>query len=195
MPRDSRDTKTRLLDVAEMMFAEQGIWNVTNRQITEAAEQKNESALNYHFGDRSELLIAILTRRGTELEIIRGEKLQDLEENAPTKNLVGILVTVYASCLEEEQGRHYVRIVDQLRGWLTDWGTGASSGDNHLQHILGVLEERSDPHRLIAMMMLMAGMTASRAQFIADGRELPLGHDEFVDTLTDMLTGLLQGSS
>jgi AcrR family transcriptional regulator len=195
MPRDSRDTKTRLLDVAEMMFAEQGVWTVTNRQITEAAEQKNESALNYHFGDRSELLLAILTRRGTELEILRGEELQDLEEDAPTKNLVGLLVSVYASCLVEEQGRHYVRIVDQLRGWLTDWGSGAVSDDEHLQHILMVLEERSDPQRLIAMMMLMAGMTASRAQFIADERELPLDHDEFVDTLTDMLAGVLQGPS
>ena len=46
MPRNSSDTKARLLDHAEKMFAEDGIFAVTNRQITEAAGQKNESALN-----------------------------------------------------------------------------------------------------------------------------------------------------
>ena len=44
MPRNSVDTKTRLLDHAERMFAEDGVFAVTNRQITEAAGQKNESA-------------------------------------------------------------------------------------------------------------------------------------------------------
>ena len=63
MPRDSTDTKTRLLNHAEKMFAEDGVFAVTNRQITEAAGQKNESALNYHFGTRNELIIALLSRR------------------------------------------------------------------------------------------------------------------------------------
>ena len=40
MPRDSTDTKTRLLNHAEKMFAEDGVFAVTNRQITEAAGQK-----------------------------------------------------------------------------------------------------------------------------------------------------------
>ena len=195
MPRDSRDTKTRLLDIAQMMFAEQGVWNVTNRQITEAAEQKNESALNYHFGDRRELLLAILVRRGTELDAIRGELLEDLGENPSTAELVHLLVTVYSSCLADENGRHYVRIVDQLRGWLTDWGSGAVAEDEHLQYILEVLEKRSDPQRLIAMMMLMAGMTATRAQFMSDGKDLPFGHDEFIGSLSGMLVDVLQGST
>mgnify|MGYP001193414533 CR=1 FL=1 len=195
MPRDSRDTKARLLDIAEMMFAEQGVWNVTNRQITEAAEQKNESALNYHFGDRRELLQAILVRRGRELDKTRGELLKDLGAEPSTPELIHLLVSVYASCLSDENGRHYVRIVDQLRGWLTDWGSGAVAEDEHLQHILEALEKRSDPQRLIAMMMLMAGMTANRAQFMSDGRTLPFGHDEFVDSLSGMLVDVLQGSS
>ena len=39
MPRNSSDTKARLLDHAEKMFAEDGIFAVTYRQITEAAGQ------------------------------------------------------------------------------------------------------------------------------------------------------------
>ncbi|GIR38116.1 MAG: hypothetical protein CM15mP49_35010 [Actinomycetota bacterium] len=53
------------------MFAEDGVFAVTNRQITEAAGQKNESALNYHFGTRNELIITLLTRRNKDLDAIR----------------------------------------------------------------------------------------------------------------------------
>ena len=49
MPRNSSDTQSSilLLTHAEKMFAEDGVFAVTNRQITEAAGQKTESALNY----------------------------------------------------------------------------------------------------------------------------------------------------
>ena len=121
MPRNSSDTKARLLDHAEKMFAEDGIFAVTNRQITEAAGQKNESALNYHFGTRNELIITLLTRRGMKLDQIRGELLAHLGDNPTTRELVQLLVEVYASCLHTKSGCDYLRIVDRLRGWMTDW--------------------------------------------------------------------------
>jgi len=45
------------------------------------------------------------------------------------------------------------------------------------------------------MIMLMTAMTASRAQQVSVGRKLPTSHNEYVETLTDMLTGVLLGSS
>ena len=45
------------------------------------------------------------------------------------------------------------------------------------------------------MIMLMTAMTATRAQQVSVGRKLPNTHDEYVETLTDMLTGVLLGSS
>lgn len=199
MPRDSTDTKTRLLDEAERLFAARGIWAVTNREITEAAEQRNVSALNYHFGSRNELLGAVLVRRGAELDKRRGDLVHDLEPDASTRLLVTMLAEVYAGSLHDEWGRDYVRIVDQLRAGLTHWRTGPSGGDVHLQEVLEILEERPpgvDPvirrQRLVAMMMLMTGMTAARAQHLADGRDPALDHSAFVESLTDMLVGVLE---
>ncbi len=60
MPRDSTATKERLLREAERLFARRGLYQVTVREITEAAEQRNVSALSYHFGSREGLLDAIL---------------------------------------------------------------------------------------------------------------------------------------
>ena len=199
MPRNSSDTKARLLDHAEKMFAEDGIFAVTNRQITEAAGQKNESALNYHFGTRNELIITLLTRRGKDLDKIRAELLAHLGDNPTTRELVQLLVEVYASCLHTESGCDYLRIVDQLRGWMTDWEFISSLEDDnvneHLKHILGLLQKETDSQRVLGMIMLMTAMTASRAQLVSDGRHLPNSHEEYVETLTDMLTGVLLGPS
>jgi|TARA_B100001094_G_scaffold156392_1_gene151372 AcrR family transcriptional regulator len=199
MPRNSSDTKARLLNHAEKMFAEDGIFAVTNRQITEAAGQKNESALNYHFGTRNQLIVTLLTRRGKELDTIRAELLEHLGDKPTTRELVQLLVEVYASCLHTESGCDYLRIVDQLRGWMTDWEFISSFEDDnvheHLRYILGLLQKESDSQRVIGMIMLMTAMTASRAQLVSDGRKLPNSHVEYVETLADMLTGVLLGPS
>ncbi len=199
MPRNSSDTKARLLDHAEKMFAEDGIFAVTNRQITEAAGQKNESALNYHFGTRNELISTLLTRRGKDLDKIRAELLAHLGDNPTTRELVQLLVEVYASCLHTESGCDYLRIVDQLRGWMTDWEFISSLEDDsvneYLKHILSLLQKETDSQRVLGMIMLMTAMTASRAQLVSDGRHLPNSHEEYVETLTDMLTGVLLGPS
>ena len=199
MPRNSSDTKARLLDHAEKMFAEDGIFAVTNRQITEAAGQKNESALNYHFGTRNELIITLLTRRGMKLDQIRGELFAHLGDNLTVRELVQLLVEVYASCLHTKSGCDYLRIVDQLRGWMTDWEFISSLEDDdineHLKSILGLLQKETDSQRVLGMIMLMTALTASRAQLVSDNRQLPNSHEEYVETLTDMLTGVLLGPS
>ena len=199
MPRNSSDTKERLLDHAEKMFATDGVFAVTNRQITEAAGQKNESALNYHFGTRNDLIITLLRRRSKELDAMRAELLAHLGDRPTTRELVQLLVEVYASCLHTESGCDYLRIVDQLRGWMTDWEFVASFEDDnvheYLRYILGLLQKETDSQRVLGMIMLMTALTASRAQLVSDNRQLPNSHEEYVETLTDMLTGVLLGPS
>ena len=82
---------------------------------------------------------------------------------------------------------------------MTDWEFIASFEDDnvheHLRYILEILQKETDAQRVLAMIMLMTAMTASRAQQVSVGRKLPNTHDEYVETLTDMLTGVLLGSS
>lgn len=56
------DTKTRILDAAEQLFADQGIDATSLRDIA-ARAAVNLAAANYHFGSKEELVAAVFTRR------------------------------------------------------------------------------------------------------------------------------------
>lgn len=59
---EAADTKERLLDAAEQLFAERGFRGASMRAVTQAAGSA-VSAANYHFGSKEELLAAVLRRR------------------------------------------------------------------------------------------------------------------------------------
>src|SRR5262245_57627094 len=55
------ETRTRLLDVAELLFAERGYHGVSLREIVSAAEV-NVAAAHYHFGSKEELFEQVFSR-------------------------------------------------------------------------------------------------------------------------------------
>ena len=52
-------TQTALMEAAETLIAENGIQNVSNKEIVREAGQKNQSALQYHFGNLRGLVNAV----------------------------------------------------------------------------------------------------------------------------------------
>ena len=54
------DTRARLLDAAERLFAERGIDAVSLREVTRESGARNAIALQYHFSDRAGVVLAIL---------------------------------------------------------------------------------------------------------------------------------------
>ncbi len=72
---ESTSTVDRILDAAERLFAEQGFYVTTLREITQAAEV-NLAAVNYHFGSKQALVIAVFKRRLDELNADRLARLE-----------------------------------------------------------------------------------------------------------------------
>ena len=70
------DTKNKILDTAEYLFAENGIKNTSLRMITQEAEV-NLASVNYHFGSKDELVAQIFVRR---LKPMNEERLARLQE-------------------------------------------------------------------------------------------------------------------
>ncbi len=64
MPRENREdpTKERILDTAEVLFAQKGYRAVSVREITSTAEC-NLAAVNYHFGNKENLYLEVFRSR------------------------------------------------------------------------------------------------------------------------------------
>lgn len=60
--------RDKLMRTAERLYAEHGFASVSVRKIGEAAGQRNKSAVQYHFTNRDELIVAILTRHMDAIE-------------------------------------------------------------------------------------------------------------------------------
>ncbi|BBY93524.1 hypothetical protein MGALJ_31930 [Mycobacterium gallinarum] len=70
-----------ILDAAERLIAERGI-QVPLRDIAVAAGQRNNSAVNYHFRNRQDLIDAIVRRRLEPMERERAQMVDELEGDA-----------------------------------------------------------------------------------------------------------------
>jgi AcrR family transcriptional regulator len=75
------DTRERLLNAAEQLFAEHGISGTTLRALTRAANA-NLAAVHYHFGGKEGLLDAVVERRATPMNQERLRELDELERSA-----------------------------------------------------------------------------------------------------------------
>src|SRR5271163_99426 len=76
MPRPKRPTKDKIMDAAEKLFARRGFHGTSVRDITGAAGV-DLSLVNYHFGNKKELLSAVIERRGRVLNEERLRRLVD----------------------------------------------------------------------------------------------------------------------
>jgi len=69
------DTRDRLLDAAEQLFAKHGYSDVSTRQIADEAKA-NSAAVHYHFGSKEALLDAVFRRRLDPLNRVRIERIK-----------------------------------------------------------------------------------------------------------------------
>ncbi|HXH03402.1 MAG TPA: TetR/AcrR family transcriptional regulator [Candidatus Competibacteraceae bacterium] len=98
------DTRERILEAAEALFAEHGFSRTSLRAIT-ARAGVNLAAVNYHFGSKHALIQAIFTRR---LEPINQERLARLEalRRQGRADLEAILEAFIAPTLKSEKDHH-----------------------------------------------------------------------------------------
>jgi AcrR family transcriptional regulator len=113
----SADTKTRILDAAELLFMEHGFEATSLRSLTSAASV-NLAAVNYHFGSKEELFQAVLTRRLDPMNQERIDLLERVEREAAGKPvsceriLSAMLIPALRLARDEERGgKNFLRLV------------------------------------------------------------------------------------
>ena len=199
MPRDSSDTRDDLVNAAERLFAEHGVYEATVRDITKLAGQRNPSVIHYHFGSVGGLRVFILKKHGEPMDAERCRRVAKAGANPTTRELIECLVVPYGNALLDPSGRNYVRIVAQFSGQFHQWQSGADVSAPHLQSTLTAIRD-AQTHlppavrnsRMIGALALMTGVVAGRAIVLHKGGKPKLSHKAFLDDLTTMIAACIQ---
>lgn len=92
--REERVSATRelILATAERLFAEHGVFAVSNRQVSEAAGQGNNTAVGYHFGSKTDLVRAITRKHYEQIEQVRLRMVAEITGSTEMRDWVACLV-------------------------------------------------------------------------------------------------------
>ena len=94
-------TRDVILATAERLFAEHGVFTVSNRQISEAAGQGNNAAVGYHFGTKTDLVRAIARRHTDQIEQLRVRMLAELGSEPDVRDWLSVLIRPQTEHLAE----------------------------------------------------------------------------------------------
>ena len=109
--------RERILLAAERLIAERG-QQVPLRDIAAEAGQRNNSAVQYHFGSRDGLIEAVVERRMATLEVRRLELLAERaggDGPQDVHTLLEVLVVPMFELVARHGIGHYARFLEQIR--------------------------------------------------------------------------------
>lgn len=190
---DETTGRSALIDAARHLFAERGVDGASMREIGRAAGQRNSNAVQYHFGDRSALLVAVLRPYHDLVAARRAALLDQFDaDTSPTlRELAGALVRPSAAMLEDADGRDYLRIVAELVGEPQNLrGPGPLAGMG-----LTRWDQTARAHMPASTLPLHRRFSAINLAFTELGRRAAArrrtDHRLFVSDLVDLTTGVL----
>src|ERR1700712_4367565 len=201
MARDATLTRSRLLRAGERRFARDGVTGARMSDVVRDAGQANDAAVGYHFGSRQGLLEAIVAKHVAAMDGNR----ELPPRSAGTRGLVEAILRPTAELLATEDGRDFLRIMEQLADW-----SGMASGrpapplrdtmiGSQLEALTRRLGDRTGMplarERVALMVIFLTGALAARARAVESGARQRTAHARFVDHLIDVLTGALTARS
>jgi AcrR family transcriptional regulator len=201
MPRDATLTRARLIRAGEQRFARDGVAGARISEVVRDAGQANDSAVGYHFGSRQGLLDAIVTKHVAAMDAHRRLPAR----GASMRSLVDAIVAPTADLLATDDGRDFLRIMEQLSDWSgvgsgrqaaplrgTVIGTQLEALSRRLGERIGLELARE---RVALLVTFLTGALAARARSVEAGQRQRMSHQRFVDHLVDVLTGALTARS
>lgn len=204
---DRDDTKAQLKRAAQALFARHGVDAVTVQQIVQAAGQRNNAALHYHFGTKEELIRQLLVEGAQQLDDRRQEMLAAIDQAggpASVREVLKILVLPVIELERDARRRGYIRLVagvqmtnrDMLRSALANrWNAGYVRCLADLTRLVStvpapLLEQRLTFFGIYSNAVLSARDAALEAQATTPHHvwSRPYTVDNFIDTLEALVT-------
>ena len=201
MLSEADSTRVQLLDAAERLFLEKGLDDVSARAIVREAGQKNQSALQYHFGGRSGLISAIISRRMKQVEARRRKLIAATIPPGETPDLHTICRVLVGApfylCRETREFREFLGQLGQKL--LASDQEVTQEDDGELASLrelrIGIRKQLS---HIPAEVMSLRAENANNFVLLTISRRARLGGsfrgrraDLFYNNLVDQLTGML----
>jgi AcrR family transcriptional regulator len=198
MPVVAPSTQEQIVRAAERLFARHGIEGVSLRQIGAAAGNGNNSAVQYHFGSKDQLIQAIFEDRLPRLHERR--KLL-IAERRPNDLRSWVECQLRAVMEQSEQpGSHYVSFVAMLRQCgrydvferlPAEIRDSTRAFHERLSTLLPHIAKPLRTHRITRAMAFIVDAAADRERARASGQHvLPFAVD--VADLLDGMVGFLE---
>lgn len=114
---DGLETRGRLKEAAQRLFALHGVEGVTVQQIVSAAGQRNNASLHYHFGSKQDLLKELVLEGAQFIDSRRQQMLDRMEsENAlSVRSLIEALAFPLLEYSEKSGQYTYIRMIANLQ--------------------------------------------------------------------------------
>lgn len=196
---DASTTREKLLDAAARLLADQGVDNVSIAEIVRAAGQRNTSAVQYHFGNRTEVLRAVLARHVPALAVRRLELLERARM-APAGDVHSVVEAIVRPVTEFARlgwrERAYLQIGFELTGALDRYGDqirnlmdqteGPAAWDLLRERCPGIPEDLWVERQTICI-NFVGRAAAERARRLERGDRAILSDERFVENLVEMV--------
>lgn len=201
----SQATITRIIEVAERLFADHGIGGVSMRRIAREAGQKNVMAARYHFDSKEGLVRSIYEKRTEEDDRRRLYYLSTLCASGLDQDLRTILAATLRPLADEldsgPSGWNYLRFQIQVRIHSAQlyreiilegpYGEGVRLAMEMARKILPVMPEPVLSGRFDFAIELTLSAFAERARQLARGEQTSDTNLQFVSILIDSIAGML----
>ncbi|WP_442876049.1 TetR/AcrR family transcriptional regulator [Amycolatopsis sp. NBC_01480] len=194
----SGPTRELILETAERLFAEHGMYAVSNRQISEAAGQGNNAAVGYHFGTKADLVRAIAHKHSGPIERRRARMADALDGSAPVRDWLACLVRPVTDHLDALPAPTWfarfgaqVMTDPALRVIMVEESLGAPAMHRVLRGLKGCLPELPPQvwaERAGMTRQLMVHMWAERERALAEGA--PTVRGSWPDAGTGLINAL-----
>jgi AcrR family transcriptional regulator len=201
----SEETRNQIKAAAQMLFARRGADGVTLQEIVNAAGQRNNAALHYHFGSKEELIRQMVVDGATVLDQRRRDMLDEIEAGGGPKSIREVILVLMMPVIElgeDERWRGYIRFTSNLqasdpktlRAALNNrWNSGYVACFNYLKLMLplpaAIIEQRLSMFTIYANSILSAHEAALESHNTRNSRLW--GQPFTIENMLDMLEAAL----